>query len=272
MEKRDTILHPRDLSLVSGSFPIRRLPSGNYLLNVTLENNSRVIVASNTLFFQRLNTHPLRDDTARMAAAAIDTGIENINVLNLNKTFLEKYNTDQIRSILRMLLPVSDPQETQTINGFLKTPEELYMRYYIYNYFQAINKDDPARAWREYADKVKEANRLFSEGRTPGYETERGFIYLRYGAPADVITVEDEAGSLPYEIWQYNTLTQMNHKDITDAVFLFYRPVQMLSGFKLLHSSVAGEIQNPSWRSFLYTNQNGSSTGDSRAEQYIGNK
>ena len=271
MERIDTI-KAKELSIASGSFPIGRLPSGNYHLNVTLENNSKIIVASSDLFFQRLNTHPIKDDTARMALAAMDTGIENINVLNLNKTFLEKYNSPQITAILKMLLPVSDPLGVQTINGFLKNPEDLYMRYYIYNYFQGINKHDPARAWKEYAERIKEVNALFSEHGTVGYETERGMIYLRYGAPTERITVENETGALPYEVWQYNQLTERNKKEVADAVFLFYRPSQTLSGFRLLHSSVAGEMQNAQWRSYLYVTGDGGNSGNSRAEQYIGNK
>ncbi len=269
--KTDTII-PKQLNLVSGSFPIGSLPSGNWHLNVTLENNAHIIISSASLFFQRLNTHPAKPDTVKKAVAAVDTGMEHINVLNLDKTFLAKYNVPQTHAILKMMLPVCDPLGVQTINGFLKKPEDMYIRYFIYNYFLNINKKDPTAAWKEYSAKVKEVNKLFSEGGTPGYETERGFIYLRYGAPTEIIPVENESGTLPYEVWQYNVLTQMNHKDIANAVFLFYKANQNMGGYRLLHSTVAGEIQNTSWRSYLYVNDQGGNSSNSRAEQYIGNR
>lgn len=271
--KTDTV-SSQPLTLVSGDFDITTLPSGNYYLNVSLENSAHIFVANSSLFFQRLNPHPAvsPEDTVRKKAAAIDTGIENITVLNMEKTFVAKYNSQQIKSILKMLLPVSDPLGTQTINGFLKKPDDIYTRYYIYNYFQAINKKDPAAAWKVYSDRIKEVNRLFSENGTPGYETDRGAVYLRYGKPTDIITVSNERGTLPYEIWQYNVLIQRDFKEIPDAVFLYYKPNQMMSNYRLLHSSVAGEAQNASWRTYLYQNEEGGSGLNSRAEQYIRNK
>jgi hypothetical protein len=64
-------------------------------------------------------------------------------------------------------------------------------------------------------------------------------------------------------------LTQLNHKDITDAFFLFYKPNVSISDFRLLHSSVDGETINPDWRSYLYT---GGAGTESRAEQMIGTR
>lgn len=270
LQKTDTIT-PQSKHTLQGDFPIWRLPSGNYYLNTTLENNQHVIIASRSLFFQRLNTHPIPKDTARKIATS-DTGMENITVLNLQKTFVAKYSIPQTHAILKMILPVSDPMAAQTINMFLRKPDDMYIRYFIYNYFLGINSKDPAKAWKEYSEKIKEVNKLFSERGAPGYETERGQVYLRYGKPTDIITVENENGALPYEVWQYNVLTQMNNKALSDAVFLFYKTNQSISGYRLLHSSVGGEVINPSWRTYLYTNEQGGTNINSRAEQYIGSK
>jgi len=267
--KVDTIT-PGKLIPVSGSMPLATLSSGNYYLNVSLENKTHNVLASGNLFFQLMNLHPVEDQPVAKKAPdpKIDTGVENITVVNLDKTFLVKYNISEVMAILKMLLPVSDAMQTQTINNFLKKPEDMYMRYYIYNYFKTLNPKDPEQAWKEYSEKVIEVNKRFSARGTRGYETDRGFIYIRYGQPTEIVTAENESGSLPYEVWQYNTLTQMNHKDITNAVFLFYKRND-LTDFKLLHSTVAGEIQNPAWRSFLYLNGQNGNNGNSRAEQYL---
>jgi GWxTD domain-containing protein len=270
-QKTDTIRAQQPILHAGGNFKIASLPSGNYYLRMTIENSAHIVIASENLFFQRLNKHPLEDSSIRSASIS-DTGIENVTILNLKKTFIAKYNLAEIRAILKMLLPVSDPQATNTINAFLKKPDEIYMRYYIYNYFAAISKDNPGGAWKEYSKKVAEVNKLYNTHNTRGYETDRGFIYLRYGAPTDIITVENEEGSLPYEIWQYNTLMQMNNKAVPDALFLFYRPSQMFSDFKLLHSTVTGEVQNSQWRMSLYVSPGQTNFSGSRAEQYIGTR
>ncbi|MES2702228.1 MAG: GWxTD domain-containing protein [Bacteroidota bacterium] len=268
--KTDTISSPSDLISVTGDFSVAAQSSGNYYLKATLENSERKIIASNTLFYQRLNLHPAKEEIVK--AQVSDTALENVTVLNLNKTFIAKYTLAQTRAVLKMLLPVSDGEGAIAINGFLKKPDELYMRYFIYNYFAAIDKKNPEKAWKEFSDNVRNVNKRFSEYGTPGYETERGGVFMRYGEPSEVATVANEKGSLPYEVWQYNSLIQRNGKNIPNAVFLFYRQGQQMSPYRLLHSTVSNEIVNPRWRSYLYTNTEGGTSSNSRAEQYLGNR
>jgi len=250
-----------------GTFTIDGLFSGNYYLVSTIENKLHQVIATNNYFFQRLNSHP-KFDTAKRDFFA-DTSMEKVNVLDLNKTFLKKYDLGQIKAILKMMLPVCDPLETNTVKGFLKNPDEMYMRYFIYNFFSARNSKDPGVAWKEYSEKVIEANKRFSYKSTLGYETDRGFVFLRYGEPSEIVPVENENGARPYHIWQYNSIQQKDKKDITNGVFLFYRSTD-LSDLRLLHTTVDGEVQNLLWRSFLYTNSEGSDSFTSRAEQYLG--
>ena len=267
----DTIKRAADIVPLYGSFPIRTLPSGNYYLNITLENSAQKVLATNTLFFQRMNLHPATEELKK-DLAKLDSGMENITVLDLDKTFVHKYSLAEIKAILKMLLPVVDPVGAATINNFQKKPDEMYMRYFVYNYFSAINKKDPAKAWKEYSDRVIVCKKLYSAHGVPGYETERGRIFLRYGKPTDIVTVLNESGALPYEIWQYNSLRQMNGKEIPDAMFLFYKQYDLMGDFVLLHSNVAGEALNMSWRSYLYQNGQGINSGMSTAETYMGNK
>lgn len=267
----DTITK-KESTFFRGSFDISNLPSGNYYLNVSLGDKSHNTITSQTLFFQRMNTKPVTAEAIAKKTAALDTSLESINVLDLSKTFLKKYDLPQITAILKMLLPISDLTSTRAIEGFLKKPEDLYMRYFIYNFFVAKDKDRPEHAWKEYSNRVKEANRLYTAHGKAGYETPRGFMYLRYGAPSEIITTINESGALPYEIWQYNTLKEMGGKDAANSVILFYKTSHSDLDFKLLHTNIGGEPHNAGWRSFLYTNADGGNNMNSRAEQYIGNK
>ena len=139
--------------------------------------------------------------------------------------------------------------------------------YFIYNFWMKRNKEKPEEAWKEYADKVKEVNRLFGSSLLLGYESERGLIYLKYGSPTERIVVNNENNALPYEIWQYNTLPKASN-----ALFLFYRPGLVSNDYRLLHTTVNGEIRNPNWRNSLYFSSMEESASSSRAEQYIGNR
>ena len=268
--KLDTIKDQQQ-NCFTGTFDISSLPSGNYFLNFSLGTQSHRTLATKTLFFQRMNTsHAKADLTIRKAE--LDTTLENVNVLDLSKTFIAKYDINQVRAILKMLLPLSDPGGVRTIEGFLKKTDEMYMRYYIYNHFADIDKQNPEKAWKEYSEKVKKVNKLFSGHGRPGFETDRGFMYLRYGAPTDIITKNNESGSLPYELWQYNSLKQMNGKEETNAMILFYKSSATDFDYKVLHTTISSELHNMAWRSFLYTNENGEDHSNSLAEEYIGKK
>lgn len=269
--KIDTITN-KDTKFVDGGFSIVDLPSGNYYLNFLLGDKLHQTIASKSLFFQRMNTRPVPQAVAVQKAASVDTSLDKINVLDLSKTFLKKYDEAHITAILKMILPIADRPSTRAIEGFLKKPEDMYMRYFIYNHFLNIDPQKPEHAWKEYSDKVKEANKLYNQPGKPGYETPRGFMYLRYGAPSEVVNSKNETGSLPYEVWQYNNLKEMGGKIVTNAVMLFYKTSDVDTDFKLLHTNIGGEIHNMGWRTFLYTSSDGGSNMNSRAEQYIGTK
>lgn len=270
-QKLDTI-NTKDVPFIAGTFDITDLPSGNYYLTFSLGTKQHATLTTKQLFIQRTNKRPAKPEVEEKRAEILDTGMENINVLDLNKTFLKKYDAAQVKAILKMLLPVSTPSEAISINGFLKKPEELYMRYFIYNHFSAIDKENPERAWKAFSDKVREANKLYTNHGKVGYETERGFMYLRYGQPSEVITVLNEKGALPYEIWQYNTLQDMAGHSEANAIILFYKASETDFDYKMLHTTVAGEPHNAGWRSFLYNTTDGGNQMTSRAEQCLGNR
>lgn len=259
----DTI-QPATVLPFIGQFNIEPLPSGNYYLNAILENKNGEAIAKKAVFFQRSNKNPVS-----LAKSATDTstggGMQAVNMFDLSTTFVGKYEFAQIRAILKMLLPISTPTEATNIKGFLNKPEETYMRYFIYNFWKTRNDKNPQKAWDDYTAKVKEVNKLFGAGTVRGYETQRGYIYLKYGKPNERVVVENEQGSLPYEIWQYNSTAHQG----SAGIFLFYRPENMIVDMTLLHSTVTGEVRNTAWRGLLYTN---GSNPDARAEQYMPKK
>lgn len=260
LDKWDT-LKPSDIQPIFSGFPADNLPSGNYMLNIVLLNKDGLTVTSASVFFQRSNITPQKNDVKHT-----DTGIEDVTVFDISATFVKKFTAPQLRAILKMLIPISSPLEKNTIQTFLEKPDETYTRYFIYNFWKSRNDANPKKDWDDYVERVREVNRLFGYSALPGYETERGIIYLKYGKPNERIIAENEQGALPYEIWQYNA----PGKQSSPGVFLFYRPGFMINDYKLLHSTVNGEQRNTRWRSILYVS--GTPANNARAEQYLLNR
>ncbi len=274
----DTIQSDTSAAWKYGTFDISKLPTGNYNLNFSLGTNAKRTLCSSSVFFQRLNPVKVTMDKPdvvekKQQTSATDSALEKVTIVDISKTFIEKYDMNQTKAILKMLKPVVSVNDVPTIEGFLKNPDEIYMKYFIFNYFSSLNKDKPEKAWKEFGEKVKQVNKLFTVANKPGYETDRGFMYLRYGAPSEIISAPNERGTLPYEIWQYNNLMQTNGKGIGNAVILFYKKSNIDDDFKVLHTTIAGEIKNIGWRSFVYISTDGSSDDIfHKAEQYIGNR
>ncbi len=252
---------PNGIVPVTGKFKIDVLPTGNYYLNITLKNDGTTI-SSQALFFQRVNLKPVKLNTD---TTKTDYEFQDMQVVDLSTTFVEKYTLPQIKAILKMLLPICTSVEKQSIQAFLDRPDFTYMRYFIYNFWKARNPANPKEAWEEYMQKVKEVNRQFSAAGTPGYESERGVTYLKYGKPDEMVEVQNEQGVYPYEIWTYNVLPQQSN----GGMILFYRPGFMIGDYRILHSNIKGEIRNTNWRSVLYQTGTANNAMNSRAEQYF---
>ena len=260
----DTIKSGQSLIPYSGTLPIAVLPSGNYYLNILLQNSTKNVIATRTLFIQRSNKKP--EQAAVSTPTKADTAPEKIEYIDLTKTFVAKYDIHKLMAILKMLMPIASPAEAEGIKGFLRKPEELYMRYFIYNFWLERNSKAPEQQWKDYREKVIECNKLFGAGGGIGYESERGYVYLKYGKPDERIIVQNETGTLPYEIWQYNVIAKQGGQ----GLFLFYKPGYSIGDYKLLHTTVSGEIRNLQWRDYLYVSDiSGTAAMNTRAEQYF---
>jgi GWxTD domain-containing protein len=270
----DSIFNPQMQIGVYRTIPIENLKSGNYYVNTILMDKNNTILDKECKFFQRFNNRPdslFKPTTKKSDTAIVDETKSSAHILDLTTTFVGKYNGNQVRAILKMLLLICDQNEGVSINGFLRKPDELYSKYFIYNFWEKRDKTAPEKAWKAYAEKIKEVNRLFKGSGLNGFETDRGKVYIQYGKPNDRIIVNNETNALPYEIWQYyNT-----EKQGTEGVFLFYKPGKSLGDYQLLHSTLMGEKRNNNWRALLYNNNitgSGNLSTDSQAEQYLRNK
>lgn len=266
---RTDTLKPGHVLPVYGSFPIEGLGSGNYYLNASVLDAKNNRVANSAVFFQRVANKTVMEKIKDSLAVKVTDTIaqKDLATFDISKTFISKYTTAQVKAILKMLLPIADAAETQNINGFINRPDDMYSRYFIYNFWLNRNSAKPEKEWEDYAEKVREVNRMFSGSIGPAYESDRGYVYLKYGKPNERVIMEAEEGALPYEVWQYFSVKTQGQ----DGVFLFYRPGHMTNDYKLLHTTVTAEVKDLNWRQTLYPN---GKTGmrESQAELYLRNR
>ncbi len=150
------------------TFPLDLLPSGRYL-----------IVAEFT-------------DSAEKDVRTLDFSVFNI----------EKLSAKDFDDLIDVLWYIAEPWE---IDSLKNAPDSLRAK----EWADFWKRRDPTpgtpenELMQEYMERVKYANAHFSYGNIPGYKTDRGMIYIKYGPPDEIERHPFELDSPPYEIWKY---------------------------------------------------------------------
>ena len=96
-----------------------------------------------------------------------------------------------------------------------------------------------------FYSRIGEANRRYREGgaaEIPGWRTDRGRIFIKYGAPQEVMQRPQAANSLPYEVWKYT------QRQLLKFVFM---DMTQFGNYALIWTDDRREPIRPNWASLL---------------------
>lgn len=173
-------------------------------------------------------------------------------------------NADTLKMFVESLWPIANNyQKDQIINQSVKKDPEL-MKKYIIDFWQKRSGDtiEPIKLWGAYYREVQKTMVNFKCGKQPGYYTDRGRVFLQYGPPS-VRTVENtDENTFPYEVWlYYRTTDQSNGQFFSNRRFVFVNKQLGDDCFKLIHSDMRGEPNNPRWQ-FEISRRNNNGLGN----------
>ncbi len=218
-------------------FNIDSLPSGNYHLGVDVISKKNQVVIQKKYFFQRSNTK-------------IESTKNNLAELKAGKNFAREVSSkDSLIYYVKTLRPIATRTEKIFIeNNNLHEYDAGSLRQFLYAFWTARDKFYPKKAWEEYKQKVIIANESFSMLNKKGYATDRGSVFLRFGAPNTVVKEYFNNAAYPHEIWHYYNI-KGRYRDVK---FVFYTHDMVVSDFELIHSNLPGEIKNKQWRILVF--------------------
>lgn len=208
---------------------ISTLPTGAYTLEINVLNRDKDIVAQEKFDFDRNNT-------TEMNEIAYQSSI-------LDPSFEESIPTDSTGYYVASLIPISSPGEVKNIIDLLKKRDNEKNKKYLQAYWKTTSPDNPFEGWIRYKAQVQKVERLFATNYQVGFETDRGRVFLEYGAPSQLTERPSSPSEYPYEIWQYDKIGRFSNKR-----FVFYSPTNLNKDYRLLHSDMVGELQNYRWR------------------------
>lgn len=226
-------LTPGPVVPVIGFLPIDAVPTGDFNLHLNVINKDNDTVASKIVFFQR------RSDMIENTL--------NLDEVVIDDTWMSEIPTDSMHYFLGSIMPISPRYEYENIRKMLKTNDTTQMKKYFYSFWLKTDPADPGRAWYKYRRSIYHAEGLFGTQIKFAWETDRGRIWLKYGAPDQFIDRPNEPSAYPYQIWHYYRIGQRSN-----VRYVFYNPDLVTNDYPLLHSDMQGEIQNYRWQNDLH--------------------
>ncbi|MDR1758007.1 MAG: GWxTD domain-containing protein [Bacteroidales bacterium] len=218
------------VNILLQEFDIRELPSGIYQLVVEILTLDTVLHAADTVYFKRSN--PI-DHT--------DYKHYSVDVAHV---FVSKY-TDSVvlKDMVASLLPIASPSESDYYLWGLDNKKLVDLQSFFYLFWIKRSPSDPEEAWNKYKQQVDYVQKAYGCKHFKGYYTERGRVFLKYGAPSRVDDAPFSPNTYTYEIWHYYFLDgEANVK------FVFYNTDPVTCAYELLHSTKRGERYDPSWQ------------------------
>ncbi len=215
---------------------ISKLPSGNYYLVVEVRNRAKELLSNKRLFFQRSNPF-FGEESLQLAD------------VNIEQEFVQKLNPQQLEYSLRALTPKLPPADVELVNTMMRKRNTDGQRLYLFSFWARESPNNPEFAYQKYMEVASAIDEQFDSGFRHGFETDRGYIYLKYGQPDDIELRNTEPSAPPYEIWTYYQFPRTNQNNVK---FIFYNPSLAPGDFQLLHSTAIGELSNPQWQRELY--------------------
>ncbi len=224
------------VNVLMREIPLSELPSGNYNLVIEIRNQQNELLANRSSYFQHSNK------------VKLPSGSSDFTQTDVSNTFASYItHKDSLIDYINSLHAISTPLELTFLTNQMKLADVKLMQQFFYDFWARRSPVNPEKAWMDYRVEVLKVNQSFSTRITPGYVTERGRVYLKYGPPNTMSKHYTEPSAYPYEIWHYYKLDNQSNKK-----FVFYNPDLVTNDFQLLHSDAQGEISNTRWQMVVF--------------------
>ena len=230
-------LKPAKISPIINILPITELRSGKYELVMHIVNANNKILFEKVIEFKRRNDLP-------------EPPVE-INLNDIANSFAAEVSDDSITYYLGSLMPIAEQYEYEQIRALLVKHDTVGMRKFFYEFWKKTAPHNTYDHWIKYKAQVNYAEELFGTQIRAGYDSDRGRIHLKYGAPNFVTDQPVGTSAYPYQIWHYYKIG--NQSNIR---FVFYNPEMATNFYPLLHSDLRGEIKNANWQQEILKRNN----------------
>ncbi len=216
--------------------PVDKIPTGNYRVELEVMDKTKAVLISKFANFTRSN-------------AKFDLEYWKTYNDKEDYSFVNDMTADEVEYGLRATSPIVFEPKKSLLDYIIKDAPLRAQKKFLFSIWKEKEPRNTEQHYFQYLTIAKAVDLEYNSNVGYGFETDRGYIFLRYGKPNSVLTIDQEPESYPYEIWYFN---QVEETTQTNVRFLFYNKSLVAKDYKLLHSTCRGEAQNPAWEVELY--------------------
>ncbi len=217
------------VGVLIGAIDVSALPTGEYVLHLALLNTANEAVAERS---KRLFV--INPDVAQPQ--------QNVAEVSDDEIFYATMGEEELALNVEHARVIATSRERSESNG-IRTDEDR--RSFLIRFWRNRSAAAPAGtdSRRTFYDRLARVNDRYRYGGSPGYRTDRGRVYLQYGAPSGVDRQAFNADTAPFEVWTYENIPG---EGLSEFVFVDRNSSGEMT---LVHSTVTGEVSLPRWRS-----------------------
>jgi GWxTD domain-containing protein len=252
---RQTLMAP--VTPVIGTIDIDGLPSDSYTLQIEVKSGDVFRSLSEKQFYfddgmkvaEEPSANPQALDEETIYTTSGIASMAEMEVLEKGNQAMYIAKADQQKAWKKL----KERSEAAAENSPEKEKIVTEERKFLYSFWRMKDAEKgsriPLTAFHDYYQQVEETNKKFTNQKTPGWETDFGRIFLKYGAP-DERNIDKQLHTInakPYISWTYYDKNIQLFAG-SHPVFVF---VDRRGGgkFELVHSNVLGETYEQDWYS-----------------------
>lgn len=216
--KTDNLLTEKFRISILGS----KLGTGKFFAQIHfIQNNRKMTSAKSNDFFLTSNSSLLRGKGNLISPP-----------VSLYYQLFSSYASNECDELMKKVYFMTTPEEQQLYNK-LKDIESK--RQFLAAYWEKRDKIS-GQNFNEVLEKISYSNTHFSIAGKPGYLTDKGRIFLKYGLCEDIFISSNSLGTKPFEVWYY--------PNIENGAKFYFVDLNGFGEMKLIHSTAKNEISN----------------------------
>jgi len=218
-----------DVGVAANGLNLTGLPPGAYVLDVDLAMPDTTVTRS-----------------ARFSMLGFETEAAIASAADRSGDLFAQLTEDQLDTLYRPLVYLMESGEKGIYEGLSVEGKRNYLRQFWAR--RDPSPEVPGNPFQEqFYRLIARANRDYREGgaaEVPGWRTDRGRIYVKFGEPDEILRRPQSGSTNPYEAWKY-TRGRLRK-------FVFYDETG-IGNYALIWSNEPTEPGRPNWRELLGT-------------------